>query len=225
MAVSLFFGLPGCGKTTFLAMIAYKALKQQRYKYVYSNVALNMPGVTVITNECIGRYELRDCLLLIDEATLFADSRAYKSFSKSQMEYFLLHRHRNADIILFTQQWDGVDRKIRVITDRVFYIYKGKFLGRWFSCCYRIPYGIIIPDPKKGSEKLGDIIQGYSKPPLLIKLFFTKRIFRPRYYPFFDSWELNELTPLPSTYTPIQGKLSDFSIKNLAMNKATILLR
>lgn len=225
MAVSLFFGLPGCGKTTFLAMLAYKALKNNRYKYVYTNVALNMPGVTQITNECIGLYELRDCLLLIDEATLFADSRAYKSFSKAQMEYFLLHRHRNADIVLFTQQWDGVDRKIRVITDRVYYIYKGKLLGHWFSSCYRIPYGIIIPDPNKGSEKLGEIIQGYSKPPLLIRLFFTKRIFRPRYYPFFNSWELEELPVLPFSFEKVRGDLDDYSVKNLLRIKASILLR
>lgn len=225
MAVSLFFGLPGCGKTTFLAMLAYKALKKKQYKNVYTNVALNMPGVTVITNECIGTYELRDCLLLIDEATLFADNRAYKSFSKSQMEYFLLHRHRNADIVLFTQQWDGVDRKIRVITDRVFYIYKGKLLGHWFSSCYRIPYGIIIPDPKKGSEKLGEIIQGYSKPPLLIRLFFTKRIFRPRYYPFFNSWELEELPPIPEHFSVIEGDLKNYGVKNLLRIKGGILLR
>lgn len=225
MAVKLFFGLPGCGKTTFLAMLAYKAVKNNRYKHVYTNVSLNIPGVTLITNECIGTYELRDCLLLIDEATLFADNRAYKSFSKSQMEYFLLHRHRNADIVLFTQQWDGVDRKIRVITDRVYYIYKGVILGHWFSSCYQIPYGIIIPDPKKGSEKLGEIIQGYSKPPLLIRLFFTKRIYRPRYYPFFNSWELEELTELPESFQPVEGNLEDYSVRNLLRIKGSILLR
>lgn len=225
MAVSLFFGLPGCGKTTFLAMLAYRAVKQKRYKHIYSNVPLNMPGVTIIDNNCIGRYELRDCLLLIDEATLFADNRAYKEFSKERMEYFLLHRHRNADIVLFTQQWDGVDRKIRVITDRVFYIYKGKLLGHWFSSCYRIPYGIIIPDPKKGGEKLGEIVQGYSKPPLFVKLFCTKRIFRPRYYPFFNSWELDPLPKVPDKYQPCPGDLADYSVKNLLRIKGSILLR
>lgn len=167
MAVSLYFGLPGCGKTTMLARLAIKGVNCGRYLNVYSNVQLNIPGVTLIDNSCIGQYELRDCLLLIDEATLFADSRDYKNFSKGRLSYFLEHRHRNADIILFTQQWDGVDRKIRTITDRVYYIKKGLLFGRWFSSCYRIPYDIIIPDPKKngGGEKLGEIVQGYCKPP------------------------------------------------------------
>lgn len=202
MAVSLYFGLPGCGKTTLLTKFALDATKSGKYLNVYTNVGINVPGVTFIDNEVIGQYELRDCLLLIDEATLFADSRDFKNFSKGRLEYFLEHRHRNADIMLFTQQWDGVDRKIRTITDRVYYVKKGFFTGRWFSSCYRIPYDIIIPDPKKnGGEKLGEIIQGYCKPSFFSRI-FALRIYRPRYYKYFDSWELNELKKLPDRYKP-----------------------
>lgn len=202
MAVSLYFGLPGSGKTTVLAKLAYDAVKRGKYEYVFTNVHLNIPGVTIIDNECIGKYELHDCLLLIDEATLFADSRDYKKFDKGRLEYFLEHRHRNADIILFTQQWDGVDKKIRVITDRVYYVYKGFLTKKWISSYYRIPYGIVIPDPKRGGDKLGEIVQGYSKPPWYIRL-FARRIYRPRYYKYYDSWELDPLPPLPPTYEPI----------------------
>lgn len=197
--VSLFFGLPGSGKTTVLAKLAYDAVKKGKYDYIFTNVHLNIPGVTYIDNECIGRYELHDCLLLIDEATLFADARAYKSFDKGKLSYFLEHRHRHADIILFTQQWDGVDRKIRVITDRVYYVYKTVLTGKWISKYYRIPYGIVIPDPKKGGDRLGEIIQGYSKPPALVRL-FARRIYRPRYYKYYDSWELDPLPDLPVGY-------------------------
>lgn len=206
MSVSLYFGLPGCGKTTLLTAHAIKAVKDKRYKNVYSNVYLSVPGVTYIDNDCIGRYNLSNAKILIDEATLFADSRAYKEFSKDKLSYFLEHRHYNVDIELFTQQWDGVDRKIRVITDRVYYVFKTHILGLWFTEYYRIPYGIIIPDPKKdGSEKLGEIVQGYCKPSFFVRL-FSHKIFRPMYYKYFDSWERRELPDLPSRYRPYNSK-------------------
>lgn len=205
--VCLFFGLPGCGKTTTLSKIAYtesiKKGRARRYQNIYSNVRLSIPGVTYIDNDCIGKYDLSNCLLLIDEATLFADSRDFKKFDIGKLTYFLEHRHYKADIYLFTQQWDGVDRKIRVITDRVYYMYKTPFIGHWISKYYRIPYGIIIPDPKRNQsgEKLGDIVQGYSKPDLIQRL-FCHRIFRPKYYKYFDSWERPHLPPLPKEYQP-----------------------
>lgn len=231
MAVSLFFGLPGAGKTTLLAFQAKKALKSGRYRNIYSNVRLSMFGVTYIDNSCIGKYNLCDCLLLIDEATLFADSRAYKEFDKGKLQYFLEHRHYNCDIILFTQQWDGVDRKIRVITDRVYYVYKGLLLGHWFTRYYRIPYGIIIPNPKKDQgEKLGDIVQGYCKPNFFVRL-LSPWIYRPAYYPYFNSWERPELPSLPAKYVPYyevseHGEIiTTLNQKRRLQNKRLILLR
>lgn len=205
MSVSLYFGLPGCGKTTLIAALSLKALRSRRYKHVYCNVGLAIPGVTYIDNDCIGKYDLSDAAIFIDEGTLFADSRAHKEFGKDKIAYFLLHRHYNVDIFIFTQQWDGVDKKIRVITDRVFYVYKGRLLGKWFTTYYRIPYDIIIPDGKRreGGERLGEIIQGYCKPNLLVRL-FSPKLYRPKYYQYFDSWECPPLPALPAKYKEFQ---------------------
>lgn len=199
MSVSLYFGLPGAGKTTMMCHLMLKALRGKKYQSVYCNVRNSIPGVTYIDNECIGLYDLHDALICIDEATLFADSRDFKNFGKGRLTYFLEHRHYNVDIVLFTQQWDGVDRKIRVITDRVYYVYKGAFTGHWVTRCYRVPYGIIIPDPKSAGEKLGEIIQGYAKPNVIARL-FSPWLFRPRYYKYFDSWERPALPALPEKY-------------------------
>lgn len=199
--VCLYFGLPGCGKTTLLTHFALKYSNLKKYKHIFSNVHINVPNVTYIDNDCIGMYNLHDALLLIDEATLFADSRDFKNFDKNKLMYFLEHRHFNVDIFLFTQQWDGVDRKIRVITDRVYYVFKGRITGSFLSKFYRIPYGIIIPDPykDKSSEKLGEIIQGYCKPNLIQRI-FCHRLYRPKYYKYFDSWERPLLPELPYKY-------------------------
>lgn len=211
--VSLYFGLPGCGKTTMLAKLAHdtdllieKDLKRVAkglprkcpYDYVYTNIELiGLKHCRKITFDMLGRYDVRNALILIDEATIEVDSRDYKKFSQASKEFILLHRHYRCDIAFFTQQWDGVDKKIRVITDRVYYLYKGVFSRLWFTRMYRVPYGIIIPDPKKdSSEKLGEIVQGYCKPSFFVRL-FSPWLYRPRYYKYFDSWEAPLLPPLP----------------------------
>lgn len=206
MAVSLYFGLPGAGKTTIMAAHAKRALgRRSPYNHVFCNVKLNLDGIIYIENQDLGKFQIENGLLLIDEATLEFDSREYKNFSKRLVQFFLLHRHYNVDIELFTQQWDGVDRKIRVITDRCYYIYKGILTGHWISRYYRVPYGIIIPDPKKGNEKLGEIVQGYAKPGLLGRL-FGGWCLRTLYYKYFDSWEAPKLPDLPRgrTYEKIE---------------------
>ena len=199
--ISLYFGLPGQGKTTILAMLALQASKDKRYKHVYSNIPLRIEGVTYIDNKCIGKYDLSDCLILIDEGTIFADSRDFKSFGADKIYYFMLHRHFNSDICIFVQQWDALDRKIRCITDRVFLVKKGGLLGHWITRYWRIPYDIIIPDRKSSSQKLGEIIQGYANPHWLVRL-FAPRVWRPKYYKYFDSWQHDELPALPERYKP-----------------------
>lgn len=197
MGISLYFGLPGAGKTTLLCKMMKKALKGKTYDHVYSNIDVNIDGYYKIERGDLGKYDLHNGLILWDESMIDFDSRDFKNFSNRLVEFFMKHRHAELDICLFSQGWDCIDRKIRIITDRVYYLYKPPLFGLWFSHYYRIPYDIIIPDPKKSdSEKLGEIIQGYCKPPILQRI-FCPRVYRPRWYKYFDSWERPELPALP----------------------------
>lgn len=203
--ISLYFGLPRCGKTTLISRIAYLAshghkVNGRLYKHVFCNVHLSdLPGVTYIDSSWIGLYDMSDSLILIDEGTIAFDARSWKTFTGSIRNGFLLHGHYRQDIMIFTQRWDGIDLNIRTITEKVFYIQKSK-LFPWISYFYQIPYGIIIPDKKQQKQMtgqtLGEIIQGYCKPPLL-KRIFCHRIWRPRWYRYFDSWEAPVLPPVP----------------------------
>ena len=197
--VSLYFGLPGSGKTTYATAIAVKEQKRiekgiSKYKHVYTNFPVFYKGILQLQAEMLGKLGYEESLIIIDEATLIADSRDYKKFSQEMKSFFLMHRHFQCDVVLFTQQWDAVDKKIRVITDHVYYVHKGAF-RRWISYANIIPYGIIIPDKKDNSEKYGEIIQGYCRGTFFQRM-FAKRIKRRKYYKYFDTF-IHEDLPAP----------------------------
>lgn len=206
MAISLYFGLPGAGKTSLLTAFAKKFVKGKRYKNVYTNAKeVKIKGLIYVPDEYIGKYSITDGAVLIDEALLFAPSRNWKDFEKRLLDFFILHRHDNIDLYLFSQRADGCDKNIRSITDRVYYLYKPFLLGHWITKYYRIPYGIIIPDGKGHSDgqRLGDIIQGYCKPSIIERL-FSPFIFRPFYYKYFNSWHRIERPELPEDIKPYE---------------------
>lgn len=199
--VNYFFGLPRSGKTTLIARLAKKNAK--RYRNIYCNVHLNgMPdNVVYIENEWVGKYDMSDSLILIDEASLFADNRDYKNFSKDLLHFFMLHGHYRCSIYLFAQGYNSCDKKIRSILNNVYYVYKPILTGFILTKYYRVPYGIVIPDAKKNKQNtgnsLGSIEEGYCKPTFLQRL-FCHRFIRAPYYKYFDSWEAPCLPPIPA---------------------------
>lgn len=179
--IELYFGKPGTGKTTLLVKQALQELKKikkgkSKYKYVLSNVRIK--GIIFVDFDSLSKYMFKDCLILLDEITLDADSREYKNFSKGHKEFFIMHRHFHCDIKLYTQVYNRIDKTIRDIVDRCYYI--KKLIP--FTFYYEIPSSIIIP------EETGEIQQGYIKPTRLQKLLGIKIIYRPKYYKYFDSW-------------------------------------
>ena len=223
--ITRFFGLPGCGKTTVAAKIAYEALRSGRYANVYGNVPISAPGYTYIPFSYVGRYLLEDCCIIIDEAAIECGNRDFKNFSKERVEFFMTHRHYRCNVVLFSQEPDGVDTKIRAITDQMFYIKKGMLLGNWISTIYRIPYGLVWPDENSNGENLGKIVMGYLKPSLFARL-FAQRIYRPKYYHLFDSWETKPLPSIPAEeYNPVPGSIARNPWMARYFNKTNILLR
>ena len=79
---------------------------------------------------------------------------------------------------------------------------------------FREDESIIIPDKKHNADSggLGEIIQGYCKPSILTRTVFARRIYRPKYYRYFDSFMRPYRPELPETYTMY---LNDYGLKLL----------
>lgn len=177
-------GFPGSGKTTALAMIAQRALKGK------STLGL-MPTDKVLTSfPCPGCYRLdwgqlgktalSDCLVIIDEISLYADNRDFKNFGFEKLQFFKLHRHGGIDVVWCSQSASDADKKIRAVTE-VSYIIDALPLG----------FSAIKPIQKMHGIKNGEPGELFRlAPPLMWYIFW-----RPRWYSYFDSYQMPELPP------------------------------
>lgn len=89
------FGLPGSGKSTYLAKLAKKSFK--KYDRVYSNFYIR--GCYQLDFDTLGLVDYSDCLILIDEISLFCDCRNWKNFSSDMVYFWTNHRHYGVDIV------------------------------------------------------------------------------------------------------------------------------
>lgn len=191
------FGLPRSGKTTYLAKISKQALAGKKqlsvgggawkvaigdfapYAHVYSNFPLQ--GCERIEFKDLGRYDTNRSLILIDEISLFADARNYKTFDKIIKEWFALHGHYRTDLVYCSQGYEDTDKRIRNLTEIMLYIER-------FGAFTR------VRPIRKAWSIDGSITEGYTLAPPLS----SSWIWRRRYYDRFDSFAAPALPPMPS---------------------------
>lgn len=195
--ITCFFGVPGVGKTSLLTKFAQKELKRiQKGRSPYKQVCTNFycKGCTQIHYNDLASYKVENSLILLDEITLDADNRDYKNFSDNHRDFFILHRHVCNDIIYATQAYDTVDKKVRVLTQELWYMSKSVLpLLREFTNAKRIYRTISI------NEHTSELIMGYRFCNFLEALFTSNRkiVFRRRYYNYFDSFDEGSLAERP----------------------------
>ncbi len=192
-----YFGVPGVGKTTLLTKIAVKAIKRMnRGKGKYENVYTNFycKGARRLNFNDLKTYKIIKSLILLDEITMDADNRDFKNFPDEIRDFFILHRHLGNDIIYATQGYDAVDKKIRLLTQELWYMQKTvlPFFSE-FTSAKRIYRTINI------NEHTSELTLGYRFCNLL-ESFFTsnyKTVWRRRYYKYFDSFDEGILESRP----------------------------
>lgn len=188
--IKCYFGVPGCGKTTNLVKIARKEIKRlkKRYKEIYT-INFQCVGCIPIKFEDLKYYKFNNSLILIDEITMDADNRNFKSFPSEIRDFFILHRHLGVDIIYATQNYENVDKKIRDLTSELWYMSKSVVpIIRNFTTSKRIYRNINI------NEFTSDLTLGY-RFCNFIEMVFARNMeitWRKKYYKYYDSWdELN----------------------------------
>lgn len=198
--VVMVWGLPGSGKTTLLARTARRALKKKRlyvghgkwkksmgefdtYERVFSNVPIF--GTFQLNTAFLGIYDFSYSLLLIDEALLQKgfDSRKFSEYPDELRNFMALHRHYHCDILLFSQNYNDVDKRVRNLTERLFYLDRAGS----FTRIRPIDKGVSIDE---------QINEGYYMAPPLSSTWF----WRKPYYKYFNSYEAPQLPENPAPF-------------------------
>lgn len=190
--IKTYFGKPGCGKTTLSVKMA---IKSKNYAHKYLNFEHQIPDAHVCDTDKIGEWTFEEnSLVLLDEAGIEFNSRAYKTLPKTAISWFKLHRHYRCDVNVFSQSWDDMDITIRRLSDQLWYLYK---LGP-FTLARRVYRRVTV------DKQTEQIIDGYRMPSMLWLLIWPLQLgfpfdqkfaltFRPFYYKYFDSWAKHDL--------------------------------
>lgn len=181
--VTMFVGLPGSGKTTYAASIVKYCLKHNIK--VFSNVPIK-GAYSYEWFEDFGNFDFGSSVIIMDEAGLTVDNRSWeKNFNKDKVQFLKLLRHYHCKLIVFSQTWNDCDIKIRSMVGLLYIIRRSLLIG--FTAAIPVFRKIDV------DEETHEFKEIYYKDFPLLRLFSTKRIFRPFYYKLFDSWEAPEL--------------------------------
>ena len=123
--LSVYFGVPGAGKTTFAAYLTKHDLK--RGIPVWSNVPIT-GAYKLEPKDDIGKYMIAGGRVIIDEAGLEYNNRDFKAFSKDSLYFYKYHRHYQLAVDVFSQGYDDMDKKIRTLAQKL-YVVKKSLLG------------------------------------------------------------------------------------------------
>lgn len=177
-----YFAPPGVGKTTFAAYLV-KWYKKKYNLPVYCNVPIK--GTYQIDKNDIGSYLISDGLLIIDECGVEFNSRQFKNFSGDKVKFFKYHRHFCLDVVVLSQSYNDMDLILRNLSTRYFLLKRGFILP--IVSAYLIRRKIGINDLTK------DICDEYYFVPPFIQFLTSKRIWAPKYYNMFNSYDRYDL--------------------------------
>lgn len=198
MSISMYFGSPGCGKTTTAVRLLLK--ERPNYEQTFANFSCEACDVDNVELDGLGETWTFQphSLICIDESGIEYNSRHYKSFPHSLIRWYKKHRHFECDVAFFSQSWNDTDKIIRDLCTNLYYVVK---FGA-FTMVRRVHKRVTVD---KNTEQ---IIDGFRMSSLLYLLFYPLKpilrlfipsfadvdvFYRPLYYSYFDTLEKEEL--------------------------------
>ena len=186
----LYFGLPGSGKTTVLAEIARQNSKNKK---VVTLCNVPITGTYEVSRDDLGKFDISssafgvdDVVILYDECSLDYFKRAYEDFSKRENTFHSMHRHVKVHEVFACQSWDGMDKRLRELNTRLYYV------DRWYFNLIRIRR---IEKDFTIDDETHKPTEGYE----FVK-FSSRFVYAPRVWHMFDSFDTSMLPKTPKKW-------------------------
>lgn len=120
-------GLAGSGKSLSLAYDCSRVLRGKRslltgkkYSKVFTNFELS--GCYKFDWDDLGKINVENSIIFVDEISMFADSRNFKNFSTVEKFFFSQHRKFRCDFVYCSQDFFDVEKRIRENTHKLYYV-------------------------------------------------------------------------------------------------------
>lgn len=203
--LNVYFGVPGSGKTTFAAWLTKRSMSQSRvitwaeahpgklsawilgsglWKRrlpVYSNVPIT-GAYSLDPQKDIGIHMIEKGKVIIDEAGIEYNNRAYKSFPPDAVYWYKYHRHYQCSVDVFSQSYEDMDITLRRLAQNYFVVKKS--LLPFCIVCKRIRRKVGIDD------NTHQIIDKYY---FGLPVLDTQWVFSPPLWKLFNSFSRKEL--------------------------------
>lgn len=185
-------GFPGAGKTTVLTMLAQRSLQGKETLGIppYDTVLTSFPcpGCYELDFDLLGKRNFSNCLMILDEVSMYCDARSWKNFSESLLYFTKFTRHHKISLVWASQSANDADKKLREVTQASYIIDK-------YFC-----FTAIKPILKRHTVVNGVPDQRFElAPPAL-----WSWCFRPKWYKYFDSYSVK---PLPEPELKLWSEL------------------
>jgi len=180
--LSVWIGVPGSGKTTTASWAVWKINHDKRYSHLkaYTNFAC-IDAYKIDSKKDLGTYMVSDGLVIVDEAGIDFSNRSWKTNLTPETNRFnRKFRHYRIEHYMFFSQFLDMDNTFIK-------------LARSLHMCKKIGPFIIVNDYKKLITFNEDQVPTFAWRQASILEGGTHIIYAPKYYPYFDSWEIDDL--------------------------------